>query len=199
MRRIIAFDHVSADGWFATEDGRLDWVVPDEELTQYNLRNMAEADTILFGRRTYDMFESFWPEALADPRGVEDPHAKGHRSRATRRVGEWIDTAAKIVFSRKRTSITWHGSRLIREFDAAELEAMKRGAGKNMLVLGSGELTRLLARHGLIDEYRFGIVPVILGRGRKLLDELDRQQGLTLVESRSFPSGTVLLRYDVDR
>jgi hypothetical protein len=49
MRRIIAFDHVSADGYFATEDGKLDWVVPDEELAQFNLRNMAEADTLRFG------------------------------------------------------------------------------------------------------------------------------------------------------
>ena len=50
MRRIIAFDHVSADGYFATEDGKLDWVVPDEELTQINLRNMAEADTLLLAQ-----------------------------------------------------------------------------------------------------------------------------------------------------
>jgi dihydrofolate reductase len=62
VRRIIAFDHVSAGGYFATDEGKLDWVVPDEELAQSNLRNMAEADTILFGRRTYEMFESFWPE-----------------------------------------------------------------------------------------------------------------------------------------
>jgi dihydrofolate reductase len=57
MRRIIAFDHVSVDGYFAAEDGQLDWVVSDEDLTRSNLQNMAEADTILFGRRTYEMFE----------------------------------------------------------------------------------------------------------------------------------------------
>jgi hypothetical protein len=72
LRRIIAFNHVSADGYFATDDGKLDWVVPDEELTQSNLRNMGEADTILFGRRTYEMFESFWPNAIKDPQGAED-------------------------------------------------------------------------------------------------------------------------------
>ena len=98
MRRIIVFDHLSADGYFATEDGTLDWVEPDEELTQSNLRSMAEADTILFGRRTYEMFESFWPTAMKDPRGVEDPHAKGRRSESTQRVGEWINNATKIFF-----------------------------------------------------------------------------------------------------
>jgi dihydrofolate reductase len=158
MRQIIAFDHVSVDGYFAGEDGNLDWIVPDEELTQSNLENMAEADTILFGRRTYEMFESFWPEAMKDPRGVEDPHAKGRRSEPIRRVGEWINNATKIVFSRTRSAVTWQGSRLIREFSAKEIEALKQAAGKNMLLLGSGELTRLMARSGLIDEYRFGVV-----------------------------------------
>jgi RibD domain-containing protein len=81
MRQIIAFDHVSADGYFASEDGTLDWVVSDEELTRSNLQNMAEADTILFGRRTYEMFESFWPNAIRDPRGTAD-HAGCCWSRA---------------------------------------------------------------------------------------------------------------------
>jgi dihydrofolate reductase len=198
MRRIIAFDHVSADDYFATEDGRLDWVVSDEELAQSNLQNMAEADTILFGRRTYEMFESFWPNAIQDPRGAEDPHAQGSRSEATQKIGEWIN-ATKIVFSRTRNAVAWQGSRVIREFSVAEVEALKQTAGKNMLLLGSAELTRLMARGGLIDEYQFGVVPVILGKGRKLLDDLDGPRRLTLVESPKFPTGTVLLRYSATR
>ena len=198
MRRIIAFDHVSADGYFATEDGKLDWVVPDEDLAQSNLRNMAEADTLLFGRRTYEMFESFWPKAIKDPRGAEDPHAKGQRSESVQKIGEWINNATKIVFSRTRKTVNWQGSRIIHEFSAADVDALKHTNGKNMLLLGSGELTRLMARHGLIDEYRFGVVPVILGSGRKLLADLDGPHRVSLVESRKFPTGTVLLRYSTD-
>ena len=134
MRRIILFDHLSADGYFATEDGMLDWVEPDEELTQSNLRNMAEADTILFGRRTCEMFESFWPKAIEDHRGAEDPHAKGHSSESIQKVGEWINSATKIVFSRTRKDVTWQGSRVIREFSVAEVEALKHTAGRNMLL-----------------------------------------------------------------
>ena len=199
MRQIIAFDHVSADGYFATEDGKLDWVVSDEELAKFNLRNMAEADTLLFGRRTYDIFESFWPNAIKDPRGPEDPHAKGRHSEATRKIGVWINNATKIVFSRMRRTLTWQGSRVVHEFSAKDVDALKHTAGKNMLLLGSGELTRLLARHGLIDEFQFGVVPIILGKGRKLLDDLDGPHTLSLVESRSFPTGTVLLRYSLAR
>jgi dihydrofolate reductase len=158
---------------------------------------MAEADTILFGRRTYEMFESFWPKAIHASGGVEDPHGKGRRSDATRQVGEWINSATKLVFSRTRKAVTWQGSRLIHEFSVAEVEALKRTAGKNMLLLGSGELTRVMSRAGLIDEYQFGVVPVMLGKGRKLLDDLDGPRKLSLVESRSFPTGTVLLRYRV--
>ena len=198
MRRIIVFDHVSADGYFATEEGKLDWVAPDEELAQFNLRNMADADTILFGRRTYEMFESFWPNAIKDPQGAEDPHSKERRSKTIQKIGEWINSATKLVFSRTRTAVTWQGSRVIHEFNAAEVEAMKRSTGKNMLVLGSGELTRLMARHRLIDEYQFGVVPVILGKGRKLLDAVEGSQTLSLIESRRFPTGTVLLHYGAD-
>ena len=199
MRRIIAFNHVSADGYFATEEFRLDWVIPDEELTQSSLQNMKEADTILFGRRTYEMFESFWPNAIRDPRGAEDPHAKGRRSMSMQRVGEWIDAATKIVFSRTREAVTWRGSLVKREFDPADVDALKRTAGRNMLLLGSGEITRLMTRHRLIDEYQFGVVPIILGKGRRLLDDLEAPRTLSLMESRQFPTGTVLLRYAAAR
>jgi dihydrofolate reductase len=124
---------------------------------------------------------------------------RGHRSEGIQQVGEWINNATKIVFSRTRQAVTWQGSRLIREFSVAEVEALKHTAGKNMLLLGSGEITRLMARGGLIDEYRFAVVPVILGKGRKLLDDVDGPRRLSLVESPRFPSGTVLLRYRTER
>ena len=119
----------------------------------------------------------------------------GRRSAALQKVGEWINNATKIVFSRTREAFTWQGSRVIKEFSVPEVEALKRAAGKNMLLLGSGQLTRLMACDGLIDEYQFGVVPVILGKGQRLLDDLGGPRRLLLVESPSFPSGTVLLRY----
>lgn len=74
MRRIIAFDHLTADGYFAAEDGKLDWVVPDEELTQSNLRNMAEADTIRFGLRSRDCTCRDIGERIADELADELRH-----------------------------------------------------------------------------------------------------------------------------
>src|SRR5262245_41218717 len=97
MRRILAYDHLSADGFFATTDGKLDWVVPEDELDQRAVASLRTGDTILFGRKTYDMFESYWPSALKDPAGPRDPHDPGRRAPALRAMAKWINDAAKLV------------------------------------------------------------------------------------------------------
>ena len=64
MRRIVMFNHVSADGYFSGADGNLNWIVPDEEIDKDAVERMPTIDTILLGRRTYELFEAFWPDAL---------------------------------------------------------------------------------------------------------------------------------------
>src|SRR5262245_52659016 len=120
-RRIVVFDRVSADGYFAAPDGDLNWAVPDEQLDADGAAGISNTDTMLFGRRTYDMFESFWPRAIKDARGPEDPHGPGRRSDAISRMADWINEATKVVFSRTRTSVSWKNSRLLPEFDAEEV------------------------------------------------------------------------------
>lgn len=101
MRRIIVFNHVSADGYFASRDGAMNWPVLDEELERRSVGNLDDADTILFGRRTYDMFESFWPKVVKDSPTVPSPHGGGRASADARAMGVWINAATKWV----RTSI----------------------------------------------------------------------------------------------
>ena len=195
MRRIVMFNQVTADGFFAEEDGGLGWVRPDDELDERAAAHLGDSDTILFGRRTYEMFESFWPHALDESSTSPDPHGVDHRSARLRAIAEWIDGAEKVVFSRTREEVSWRNSRLVRDFDPAEIRAMKERPGKDMMVFGSGSIVSLLTGHGLIDEYQFVVGPALLGRGRTLLDGLPRTVPLELLEARAFRSGNVLLRY----
>jgi len=203
MRRIVAFNNVSVDGFYSGADGGLGWVIQDSELDR---SIMADADrsaalgsgtdpgTILFGRRTYEQFESFWPHALDDSQTAPSPHGPG-RSTEMRGMAIWINAAKKIVFSRTRQQVTWSNSTLVRTFDPREIEALKRQPGSDMLIFGSGSIASLLTRHGLIDEYQFVVNALLLGDGRSLLTGVPRSLRLTLLESKAFPTGNVLLRY----
>ena len=85
--------------------------------------------------------------------------------------------------------------RLIRAFDPREVEAMKKQPGPDMLIFGSGSIASQLTEHGLIDEYRFVVGPVLLGRGRPLISGVPKSSRLDLLEAKTYPSGNVMLRY----
>jgi len=197
MRKIMAFDRVSADGYFTAPDGNLNWVVPDPELDRQAAAAIdnSTSGTMLFGRRTYEQFESFWPHALDATPTSPDPHHPGRASPEMRAMAVWINAATKLVFSRTRKDVTWKNSRLLHEFDPAEIEAMKRAPGNDILVFGSGSIVSQLTRHGLIDEYQFIVGPLLLGSGRPLISDVSQQLGLTLLEAKPYPSGNVMLRY----
>src|ERR1041385_8345870 len=120
MRTLTAFNRVTADGYFSAPDGNLDWAVPDEEVEKGAVDAMPGGDTIVFGRRTYDSFESFWPHALRDPTNAPDPHMPQRVSPAMREMAVWINDATKVVFSRTRKEVTWKNSRLLHELDPRE-------------------------------------------------------------------------------
>ena len=196
MRRIIVFEHMSADGYFTSQDGTLAWTVPDEELDRMGAGGTGGADMILFGRRTYDMFESFWPKVVSDAPTAPDPHAEGRATAEARAMGEWINAATKWVFSRTRKEVSWNNSHLRREIDAREIEGQKRSPGKDIMIFGSGSVVSRLTELGLVDAYDLIVAPVLLGRGRPLIDGLSSSHRLKLAEARPFRSGNVLLHYE---
>lgn len=198
MRRIVMFNHISADGYFADAAGLLNWVVSDPELDAEGAAASAGTGTLLFGRRTYDMFESFWPHAVAgnaDARSARDPHSGGALTPAQRAMGIWLDLATKIVFSRTRPEVTWKNSVLRRELDPREIDAMKREPGGSIMIFGSGSIVSQLTEHNLIDEYQLVVNPVFLGSGRSLIDSVSKRTGLELVGARPYKSGCVKLTY----
>lgn len=195
MRRIVAFDNVSADGYFAAADGSLGWVVPEPAIDDAAASGSPTEGVMLFGRKTYEMFESFWPQALEDARTAPDPHVPGRRTPALRRMAEWINQARKLVFSRARKDFPWTNSHLLGAFEPAKVEALKGEPGGDVYAFGSGTILSLLTAHGLVDEYQLVVSPRLLGAGKNLLRGVPQPRSLELLEAKSFPSGVVLLRY----
>jgi len=195
-RRIVTFDWVSADGYFAAPDGNLDWVVPDNEQAKAAAEDIPKFDTVLFGRRTYEIFAAFWPHATVDAAGtVPDPHHPGRRSSEHVPIAIALNSMTKLVFSRTLKDATWKNSRLIRELDPPQIEAMKQQPGKDIIVFGSGSVVSQLTQHGLIDEYKFAVCPVFIGGGQHLLKGVSTRVRLELLEAKLLPSGDVMLRY----
>jgi dihydrofolate reductase len=195
MRRIVMFNRVTADGYFAAPDGGLDWVVPEEELDRAAVEGMTGPGTILLGRRTYEMFESFWPQVADEGPEAPDPHVAGRRSPEMLAMAKWINEATKVVFSKTLEAVSWRNSRLLHELDPREIEAMKEEPGKDMFVFGSGSIVSQLTEHGLIDEYQFVVGPILLGGGRPVVSDVSKRVSLDLLEAREYPSGNVMLRY----
>jgi dihydrofolate reductase len=189
------FNHVTADGYFAGSDGNLNWVVPDDEIDRAAVQWMPGIDTILLGRRTYELFEAYWPHALDDSATAADPHDSTRRSSTLRDMAVWINEANKLVFSRTLKKVTWKNTRIVSEIDPRAIQGMKREQGKDMIVFGSGSVVSELTKHGLIEEYQFVVNPVLLGEGRRLLEGVSKGAKLELRESKRYPSGNVVLRY----
>jgi len=195
-RRIVTFDWVTANGYFAGPDGNLDWVVPDEEQAKSAAVSISGFDTILFGRRTYEIFEAFWGNVVVDDSGtVPDPHRPERRSLEHGAVAIAFNRMTKLVFSRTMKDVSWMNSRLVRELDPREIETMKNQPGKDMIIFGSGSIVSQLTQHALIDEYQFALCPIFLGKGQLLLTGVSKHLRLRLLEAKVLPSGDVMLRY----
>lgn len=192
MRRIVMFNRVSVDGYFADAKGSLDWVVQDPDLDQAVMADEdINLDTILFGRRTYEMFEAFWPGVTEDSMG---PHGD-LMSPAILKMADILNEAPKIVFSKTMTKATWQGTRVWHNFDAGEIRRMKSQSGGDIMVFGSGSIVSQLTQHGLIDDYMIVVNPVMLGSGEPLVGGFSKLVGLELEDVKRFDSGNVLLHY----
>jgi len=185
MRKVISFMHVSLDGFVCGPREEMDWIIMDEEIFQDAMDLAAAADMALYGRTTYQMMESYWPTVLANPSstGLELHHA------------EWVENINKIVFSKTLERVEWNNTRLITKNIAEEIIKLKHQPGSNMMIFGSPTLTHNFMEWGLIDEYRFNINPVILGRGTPLFENISHRIHLQLLSEKKFKSGVIGLHY----
>jgi len=181
MRKVILFNMVSLDGFFAGPDGNIDWHNVDNEFNEFALEQMETVSTLLFGRVTYELMASYWPT----PAAAEDDPV----------VAERMNTMPKIVFSRTLARAEWQNTRLINENIAIEISKLKQQDGKDLIIFGSANLAGSLIQNGLIDEIRIMVNPIILGSGRSLFGGVSGRLGLKLLQTRAFHSGNVLLAY----
>lgn len=185
MRKIIYLVHTSLDGYIEGPGGAFDWPAMGPELSAYSFGLMERAGTFLYGRRVWEMMAGYWPEVESIS---DDPHD-------LKFAPVWRGSP-KIVFSRTLTADPGHGARLIGGSDlVGEVTALKAEPGQDLLLTGGASLAAALTAHGLVDEHHVVVHPVVLGGGKPLFAEGVERRDLRLVESRTFDSRTVLLRY----
>ena len=185
MRKIYFQMLTSIDGYFEGPNRELDWHIVDEELFKSALELLNSVDTLLFGRVTYQMMAAYWPTPAAI---ADDPI-----------IAERMNNLPKIVFSNTLEKAEWQNSRIITEPAATAVARLKQQPGKDMVIFGSSDLAVALTQQGLIDEYRIFVNPVVLGSGKVLFKGLHARLKLKLLQTRAFPSGTVMLSYRLDK
>jgi dihydrofolate reductase len=158
----------------------------DEETHEYWTGTLREADLLVYGRKTYELMVPFWPE-VAKTQSM---------TKALNEFAQVFDSIKRVVFSRSLDSAEDGNTRIVRGNLRDEILKLKQEKGKNILT-GGVSLPSQLIELGLVDEYRFVVGPVIAGAGRRLLDgaSLPEKLQLKLVESKTFKSGCVALRY----
>jgi dihydrofolate reductase len=182
MRTLYMFDMITLDGFFEGINRELDWHNVDDEFNDFAIDQLNRTDLLLFGRVTYELMASYWPthEAVKD-----DPIVAGK-----------MNSLPKIVFSRTLERAEWSNATLINGNIVEEVLRLKQLPGKDIGVFGSSNLSLTLIQHGLINEYRIIVNPVVLGAGKPLFKGIDNRLNLQLLKVKAFNSGNVLLCYE---
>lgn len=183
MRDVVYIASISVDGYLGADDGDNAWVVPDPELHRHFNDLEASFDTHLYGRRMYELMSQYWPAADEQP---DAPDYVAEYARIWRAM-------PKVVFSTSLDHVDWN-SRLFAGDAIEEVARLKREPGKCMSV-GGTVLATSLAQGGLIEEFRFYVMPAIVGSGTPIFAALGMHIDLATREVRQFTSGAVLLRY----
>ena len=184
MRKLIFSIGVSLDGYFEGPNREIDWHLVDDELHWHMNEWIGALGGSLEGRITFELMADYWPNADQDP---DSPPVIVEFARI------WRDMP-KLVYSRTLEKADWN-STIVREVVPEEILAWKAQPGGD-LVIGGPDLAATFLRHDLIDEFRFYVNPVVLGRGRTVFPQFNDAISLKLVETRTFGNGVVLLRYE---
>ena len=179
MRKLIAGLNMTLDGYCDHTAG-----IADDEIHEHYNDVLRNADTLIYGRITYQLMESYWPMIVKEPIG----------NKSTDDFAVLIDDISKIVYSRTLKDVSWKNSTLKKEIIREDILALKQQPGKNILV-GSPSLIVAMANLGVIDEYQIGVQPIILGGGLPLFKNIRERIDLTFLHSKTFSCGAMILYY----
>jgi dihydrofolate reductase len=177
--------NVSLDGYTTDREGGIDWTVPDAEQHQYWNDLTATLSLSLYGRKLWDTMSAFWPTADQDPDASAQVVEFAQRWRSV----------PKVVFSQTLAEVS--GNARLERGDVVEVARRLKEETDGLIEVGGATLAGPLVRAGLVDEVRVAIMPTAVGGGTPFLPPLDELLRLELVETRTFPSGTVLHHYVV--
>ena len=187
MRKLILEEWISLDGYAADKNGQLDFF-PSTETNRYSdedqLKFMESIDTILLGRKTYDLFVDFWPTATTDVEIIADK----------------LNSIPKIVFSNTLKEAPWgkwEAAEVIAGEATEAVKKLKEKEGKNMVMWGSISLAQSLIKENLIDEYHLQVCPTAIGGGRLLFPGLNQYTHFKLVDCKRYDTGVMYVVYKI--
>lgn len=184
MSLITVLNRITLDGMFDGPNGENDWFIPGDEENKASHEMVPSGGTLLMGRVTYQHMIKFWPTVTA---------ASDFPTPVKVQAKE-INEMPKLIVSKTLKSLTWENSKLINGDLVSEVQKLKQGDGSGMLILGSGTIVQQLTEAGLIDHYVFILTPTVLGKGKPQFKQ-DQKVDLELVETRSFPTGNIMMHY----
>jgi dihydrofolate reductase len=189
MGKVTTFVNISVNGFFEGVAHDISWHNVDEEFNLFAIQMLRETGVIFFGRRTYQLFENFWPLVPKDSMA----------SQSNLEIANLINNVDKIVLSKTLTKVeereNWKNVRLFHEVQPDIIEDLKHQYVGN-LDIGGNNLLITFVRLGLINEIRVMINPVMITEGNFFLQGIQEKVRLKLLETRTFKSGNVLLCYE---
>ena len=160
-------------------------MIADEEIHQHYSELLSKADTLIYGRITYQLMESYWPSVVKNPTG----------NKPMDKFAVLIDNISKIVYSRTLQHVDWKNTTLKKKVIQEEILELKQQRSKN-IVVGSPGLIIALTQLDLIDEYQLGVQPTVLGSGLPLFKNIRDRIDLKLLKTKTFGCGAVMLYYE---
>ena len=178
MRKLIMWNVISLDGYFEGEKAwDLDFhdLAWGKELEDFSIEQLKSADMIIYGEKTYRGMAEYWSKAQGE-------------------TAEYMNKIRKVVCAHTLKTADWNNTTIVKDA-VTEIPKLKTEGNGNMFVFGSGILSESLMEANLFDEYRLCVVPVFLGKGRRLFNEGLPYQKIKLLEAQTLQTGGVILRY----